>query len=121
MARNGKGYDGEFAELIGARLRVARRQLGLTSEDAAAKIGTSAQSYSAYETGRRLVPLHVLVAAAKVYKKSVGWLLGEHPSTSADNHPYQHSGRPGSVVKRGPLAAIPPVEIQDLLFAGGRR
>src|SRR5437899_1140358 len=74
--RGGTGNRSEQAE-VGRRLRLARETLGLTQEDVASVLGVPRTSVIAMEAGRRNVNAVELRRMARLYRRDVGWLLGE--------------------------------------------
>jgi transcriptional regulator with XRE-family HTH domain len=62
---------------IGARLRAAREEAGLSQGQAAKLLGTHRPTISEIEAGRRRVQADELSQFAKMYHVSVSWLLGE--------------------------------------------
>jgi len=67
---------------IGARLREAREYVGLLQEHVADALAIPRASVSAMESGKRRVTGLELRRLARLYRRSVAWLLGdEEPST----------------------------------------
>ena len=66
-------------EQLGERLREARKYIGLLQEDVAEVLGIPRASISAVETGKRRVSSLELRRLARLYRRPVGWLLGEEP------------------------------------------
>ncbi|MDE0170858.1 MAG: helix-turn-helix transcriptional regulator [bacterium] len=64
-------------EQLGERLREARKYIGLLQEDVAGVLGIPRASVSALETGKRRVSSLELRRLARLYRRPVGWLLGE--------------------------------------------
>ena len=64
-------------EAIASRLREAREYVGLLQEDVANALGIPRASVSALEAGKRRVSGVELRRLARLYRRSVGWLLGE--------------------------------------------
>jgi transcriptional regulator with XRE-family HTH domain len=62
---------------IGARLKEAREYVGLLQEDIASVLSIPRASVSALESGKRRVTGLELRRLARVYRRTVGWLLGE--------------------------------------------
>jgi transcriptional regulator with XRE-family HTH domain len=62
---------------IPAHLRDARRFLGLSQEEVATALGIPRSSVSAMENGHRNVTGLELRRLARLYRRPVGWLLGE--------------------------------------------
>lgn len=67
----------EVRQEIAKRLVLAREQSGLTQAQAAKQLEIPRPSISEIEAGRRRVAAEELIAFAKLYKVSVGWLSGE--------------------------------------------
>jgi transcriptional regulator with XRE-family HTH domain len=68
--------------LVGSRLREARDVLGLTQEDVASALRIPRTSVIAMEAGRRKVTGLELRRLARLYRRDVGWLLGDDPEAS---------------------------------------
>ena len=69
---------GESEQLeLAARLREAREYVGLLQEDVAQALGIPRASVSALEAGKRRVSSLELRRLARLYRRPVGWLLGE--------------------------------------------
>ena len=62
---------------LAARLREAREYVGLLQEDVAQALGIPRASVSALEAGKRRVSSLELRRLARLYRRQVGWLLGE--------------------------------------------
>lgn len=58
------------------RLRDLREDKDMKQKEIAALLGIDQRVYSNYETGKRDIPLHHLVALADYYKVSVDYILG---------------------------------------------
>lgn len=70
--------DSKFEQTaVGHRLRSARETLGLTQEDVASALGLQRTSVIAMEAGRRNVTALELRRLARLYRRDVGWILGE--------------------------------------------
>lgn len=63
---------------IGSRLKQLRKELGLTQEEAADKLGISRARYSHFENGRNEADNELLLAMAKLYGVTVDYLLGNN-------------------------------------------
>jgi transcriptional regulator with XRE-family HTH domain len=72
---------------IGARLREAREYVGLLQEDVASALGIPRASVSALEAGKRRVTGLEVRRLARIYRKPVGWLLGEQDIELSDAEP----------------------------------
>ena len=70
------GTESEQQELA-ARLREAREYIGLLQEDVARALGIPRASVSALESGKRRVSSLELRRLGRLYRRPVGWLLGE--------------------------------------------
>ncbi|WP_340539128.1 helix-turn-helix transcriptional regulator [Nocardioides sp. GXZ039] len=66
-------------QAVGQRLRSARETLGLTQEDVAGALGIQRTSVIAMEAGKRNVGALELRRLARIYRRSVAWILGEEP------------------------------------------
>lgn len=62
---------------LGTRLREAREYVGLLQEEVATALGIPRTSLSALESGKRKVSGVELRRLARLYRRPVGWLLGE--------------------------------------------
>ena len=58
------------------RLRDLREDKDMKQKEIAAILGIDQRVYSTYETGKRDIPLHHLVALADFYHVSTDYLLG---------------------------------------------
>lgn len=58
------------------RLKDMREDHDLVQKQVAAVLGIDQRTYSNYETGRREIPLHLLVQLAELYHTSTDYLLG---------------------------------------------
>ena len=54
----------------------ARKSHGLLQSDIAKILGITTQQYQLYESGKREIPAHKLIALADYYNVSVDYLLG---------------------------------------------
>ena len=69
-------------QAVGQRLRSARETLGLTQEDVAGALGIQRTSVIAMEAGKRNVSALELRRLARLYRRSVAWILGEEEETA---------------------------------------
>lgn len=74
-------------EVIGSRLRQAREFVGLLQDEAASALGIPRTSLSALEAGKRKVSGVELRRLARLYRRPVGWLLGEEEVELGDADP----------------------------------
>lgn len=64
-------------ELVGIQLKKARKQMSLSQEDLAKKIGISRMMISRYEVGSSDIPLEKLQRIAELLQKPVSFFFGE--------------------------------------------
>jgi transcriptional regulator with XRE-family HTH domain len=76
--------------VVGARLRDARQAIGLTQSDTATALGISRPSIAAIEKGTRKVTGLELRRMARLYRCSVGWLLGDEDDALAGTDTVLH-------------------------------
>mgnify|MGYP001044933904 CR=1 FL=1 len=62
---------------FGERLRQIRKEMGETQDEFAARIGTSKQVLSRYESGQRIPKISLVESCAKALHVSVDYLMGE--------------------------------------------
>ncbi len=74
---NGGPASQEWAKRIGSRIRVWRKELGLTGTDLAAAMGVSADSVYGYENGTRMINANDLPRLAGMLQMPVGHLYGD--------------------------------------------
>ena len=84
---SGESDDSEEQAKIGARLKEAREYVGLLQEDVASALGIPRASVSAMESGKRRVTGLEVRRLARIYRKPVGWLLGEDDIELSDAEP----------------------------------
>lgn len=83
---------------IGARMRMRRRQLGLSQSDLSLKLGVSFQQVQKYERGANRVAASTLLTAARALDTSVAWLVGEDsPGHEGDEEVFRALARPGAL------------------------
>jgi transcriptional regulator with XRE-family HTH domain len=70
---------------IGRRVRIARETLGLTQEETATALGVKRTTVTQMELGNRNITATELVQMAKLFRRSVEWLVGqeEEPKVAA--------------------------------------
>jgi transcriptional regulator with XRE-family HTH domain len=73
--------------VIGSRLREAREFVGLLQDEVATALGIPRTSLSALEAGKRKVSGVELRRLARLYRRPVGWLLGEEEVERGDADP----------------------------------
>ena len=72
---------------LGARLKESREYIGLLQEDVATALGIPRTSVHAHEAGKRKVTGLELRRLARLYRRPVGWLLGEEDVDLNDAEP----------------------------------
>jgi len=72
---------------LGARLKESREYIGLLQEDVATALGIPRTSVHALEAGKRKVSGLELRRLARLYRRPVGWLLGEEDVDLKDAEP----------------------------------
>jgi transcriptional regulator with XRE-family HTH domain len=72
-----------FFVALGARIAHLRKELGITQVQFAELLGTSQQAVTAYEVGRRRVPVSSLPLMARTLHVSLEELIGEEPTRTA--------------------------------------
>jgi transcriptional regulator with XRE-family HTH domain len=72
---------------LGARIARLRKDQGITQVQLAEQLDTAQQTITAYESGRRRVPVSALPAIAKTLGVSVEELIGDEPKTAAKRGP----------------------------------
>lgn len=76
--------DQDEQRAVGQRLKGARSTLGLTQEDVAGALKIQRTSIIAMEAGTRNVSALELRRLARLYQRSVSWILGEEPDAPLD-------------------------------------
>lgn len=66
-------YD--FLKELGARLAIARREIGISQAKFAKAIGLSPRAYQSYESGERSIPVEALVALQATFQTDLEWVL----------------------------------------------
>ena len=67
------------------RLKDLREDRDLVQKEVAAVLGIDQRTYSNYETGKREIPVHLLVMLADFYCTSTDYILGR----TNQNKPYE--------------------------------
>ena len=60
---------------LGARMAIARNELGLSQARMAAALGLSQRAYQSYETGNRSIPVEALVDMHRQFGVDLNWIL----------------------------------------------
>ena len=92
-------YEGQSSKptSFGERLRQIRKEMGETQDEFAARIGTSKQVLSRYETGQRIPKISLVEGYAKALHVSVDYLMGvtsEESQEAAFNAVCSQGGKP---------------------------
>lgn len=66
----------EVVSMYYPRLRDLREDQDLAQKEVAAFLGIDQRVYSNYETGKREIPVHLLIRLAELYHTSTDYLLG---------------------------------------------
>lgn len=74
-----RSVEADEAQALARRLRRSREYLGLSQESVAEHLGMPRASVSAMEAGKRKVSSIELRDLARLYRTSIGQLLGEEP------------------------------------------
>lgn len=104
---------------MGARLAIARNEIGLTQTAMAEAIGVSHRAYHSYEKGQRGLPVEALVAMDDLFDVDATWILlgtkavrAAHDfdalkriETSLDQHLNEEEGIKIKSEKRGAIIA----------------
>ena len=85
---------GDVPSGFGARLRQIRKELGETQDQFAARIGTSKQVLSRYESGQRIPKISLLEKYAKSLNVSVDYLMGTGEQENAFLSVCRQEGKP---------------------------
>lgn len=65
---------------FGKILRAKRENARMTQEDVAQRLGVNKQQVSHYETGHKIPPMRVVIAAADLFRCSVDEMIGREIS-----------------------------------------
>lgn len=67
--------SGERAKALGQRLRMARDKKGWKKSETARRLGIKLPTYLRYEDGDRMPSIELMLRAAEVYNRRVGWFF----------------------------------------------
>lgn len=98
-----------LAEQIGARLRLARDEAGLSREQAASRLGLSIAAIQHHENGFRELRPEIALRYSKLYKISLDWLYsgqGIDPDQVELLRDYRRSPPEGRVAIRQTARAL---------------
>ena len=74
----------EYAAAVGRRIRVARKELGMTQVEFAQKVGVSQRAAQSWETGE-VIPYRWTKKIARIIKREPDWIL--HGDERLDGRP----------------------------------
>ena len=60
---------------LGARMAIARNEIGLSQARMAEALGMSQRAYQSYETGKRSIPVEALVDMHRQFGVDLNWIL----------------------------------------------
>ena len=60
---------------LGARITIARKELGMSQAKLAEAIGLSVRAYQSYEMGQRSIPIEALVEMHQKFNVDLNWIL----------------------------------------------
>lgn len=66
------------------KLEEVRKRKGLFQSQVAQVLGITQQQYQLYESGKREIPLHLIVVLADFYGVSIDYLVGREEQQSND-------------------------------------
>lgn len=69
--------SGERTKALGRRLQMARDEKGWRKSDTARRLGIKLPTYLRYEDGDRTPSVELMLRAAEVYNRRVGWFFEE--------------------------------------------
>ena len=77
----------EYFKVLGSRVALLRKELGLTQVQLAETLGISQQMVASYEVGRRRIPVSMLPALALALKVQTDSLLGNETKAKSKRDP----------------------------------
>jgi len=77
----------EYFKVLGSRVALLRKELGLTQVQLAETLGISQQMVASYEVGRRRIPVSMLPSLAHALKVQTDALLGNEIKAKAKRGP----------------------------------
>ena len=66
-------YD--YLSALGARIAIARNELGMSQAKLAEALGISLRAYQSYELGKRSIPVEALVEMHRKFDVDLNWIL----------------------------------------------
>ena len=70
--------------MLGARIAILRRSLGMSQAELARALGISASAVGMYEQGRREPSMEIVSAMAKIFGVTIDYLVNGQPETKKD-------------------------------------
>lgn len=111
------GYD-PIDVAVGAKIRLRRKQLGISQNALANAIGVTFQQVQKYERGANRVSASALVRVAKALDMPVAALFDNEPDAAPNL--FSAVGAPGAADMLAAFAAIPNNESRQALLAVAR-
>ena len=65
----------EYLSALGARMAIARNELGMSQTKIAQALGISLRAYQSYELGKRSIPVEALVDLPRKFDVDLNWIL----------------------------------------------
>ena len=66
-------YD--YLSALGARIAIARNEMGMSQAKLAESLGISLRAYQSYELGKRSIPVEALVDMHRQFGVDLNWIL----------------------------------------------
>ena len=66
-------YD--YLSALGARIAIARNELGMSQAKLAEALGISLRAYQSYELGKRSIPVEALFEMHRKFEVDLNWIL----------------------------------------------
>lgn len=65
----------DYLSALGARIAIARNELGMSQAKMSAALGISLRAYQSYELGKRSIPVEALVELHRQFAVDLNWIL----------------------------------------------
>lgn len=65
----------DYLSALGARIAIARNELGMSQAKVSAALGISLRAYQSYELGKRSIPVEALVELHRQFAVDLNWIL----------------------------------------------
>jgi transcriptional regulator with XRE-family HTH domain len=65
----------DYLSALGARIAIARNELGMSQSKMSAALGISLRAYQSYELGKRSIPVEALVELHRQFAVDLNWIL----------------------------------------------